>query len=458
MKNPERCSRSPSWTGFLKFSAARRRRLRVSKTDRRVQVILGMQWGDEGKGKIVDLLGESSDVVARFQGGANAGHTVRFEGRKYILHLLPTGILRPNIQCVIGNGVVIDPDSLMEEIRTLGDSGIETAGRLWISHRAHIILPQHKILDQISEDIRTGQKIGTTGRGIGPAYADKAGRLGIRMGDLLAPEGILAERVSQQVENRNNQMSSLYGRSGPGSREVLLLLERLREKVRDCITDTRIFLNRAIGDQKRILLEGAQGAMLDIDFGTYPFVTSSNTTVGGVFTGLGIAPREIGHVLGVLKAYTTRVGNGPFPTELTGGLGDSLRTKGAEFGSTTGRPRRCGWFDSVVARYAREINGVDSVALTKLDVLDEMKELRICTAYKCREEVLEDFPGNCDLLDAALPVYETLPGWQKPTGDIREFGKLPAEARKYIERIERLVGAPVEIVSVGSSREQNIFR
>jgi adenylosuccinate synthase len=417
-----------------------------------------MQWGDEGKGKIVDLLGESSDVVARFQGGANAGHTVRFEGQKFILHLLPTGILRSHIQCVIGNGLVIDPDSLMEEIRTLEERGIEVRGRLRISHRAHLILPQHKILDQISEDIRTGQKIGTTGRGIGPAYADKAGRLGIRMGDILAPKQNLSERVEGEVESRNNQMSSLYGRTGPGSRDVMLLLERLREQVGDCITDTRVYLNRAIQEKKRVLLEGAQGALLDIDFGTYPYVTSSNTTIGGVFTGLGLSPRDIGSVLGVLKAYTTRVGNGPFPTELTGGLGDMLRNKGVEFGSTTGRPRRCGWFDSVVARYSKEINGVDSVALTKLDVLDEMEELRICTGYRHRDGILQDFPGSCDILDSIEPVYETLPGWRKPIGDIRRFSRLPVQARAYIDRLEDLVGAPFAIISVGSSREQNIFR
>jgi len=421
-----------------------------------VQLVLGTQWGDEGKGKVVDLLGETSDIVARYQGGPNAGHTVKFDGETFILHLIPTGILRPHTQCFIGNGMVINPDSLLEEIKALEERGIEVSGRLFMSQNAHLILPYHPIIEKVSEEMDGDNKIGTTGRGIGPAYADKASRVGIRMGDLL-DFSRLKKKVSQNVRVKNLILEKVYGVEGVDERAVLDSLEAFREKVKENIVDATWMLHQEIRNGKRVLLEGAQGTLLDIDFGTYPYVTSSNTTLGGVCTGLGIGFRKIDRIIGVLKAYTTRVGNGPFPTELKGSLGDKVRETGREYGATTGRPRRCGWFDSVIARYAVQINGIDVLAVTKLDVLDALDEIRICTGYRYRGKVLNRFPADCGILEEVEPVTEVMPGWQEPISGVRQWEDLPEAARNYLKKIEEIVETPVGMVSVGSTREETIW-
>lgn len=421
-----------------------------------VQLVLGTQWGDEGKGKVVDLLGETSDIVARYQGGPNAGHTVKFDGETFILHLIPTGILRPHTQCFIGNGMVINPDSLLEEMKALEERGIEVSGRLFMSQNAHLILPYHPIIEKVSEEMDGDNKIGTTGRGIGPAYADKASRVGIRMGDLL-DFSRLKKKVSQNVRVKNLILEKVYGVEGVDEKEVLDSLEAFREKVKENIVDATWMLHQEIRKGKRVLLEGAQGTLLDIDFGTYPYVTSSNTTLGGVCTGLGIGFRKIDRIIGVLKAYTTRVGNGPFPTELKGSLGDKVRETGREYGATTGRPRRCGWFDSVIARYAVQINGIDALAVTKLDVLDALDEIRICTGYRYRGKVLNRFPADCGVLEEVEPVTEVMPGWQEPISGVRRWEDLPEAARNYLKKIEEIVETPVGMVSVGSTREETIW-
>jgi adenylosuccinate synthase len=421
-----------------------------------VQAVLGIQWGDEGKGKIVDLLGESADIVARYQGGHNAGHTVVFDDETFILHLLPTGILRPQIQCYIGNGVVIDPKSLIQEIEDIESKGIQVAGRLFISHNAHLILPYHQSLDQLSEELDGDNKIGTTGRGIGPAYADKAGRRGIRMGDLMDFKG-LKEKVSRIIEIKNTILKYVYKAESIPEKQVLDYLFLFKEKIGDCITDTTALIHQQIAAGKRILLEGAQGTLLDIDFGTYPFVTSSNTTIGGISTGLGLSLRKVNRIVGVIKAYTTRVGNGPFPTELKDTLGEKIRETGGEYGATTGRPRRCGWFDSVMARYAVRINDIDALAITKLDVLDALEEIRVCTGYRCNGKVIEDFSLYTGFLNHAEPVYESLPGWQQTLSGIRTYGDLPIETQRYLKKIEDIVHVPIGIVSVGSNREETIW-
>ena len=421
-----------------------------------IQVVLGTQWGDEGKGKIVDLLGESADIVARFQGGHNAGHTVVFGGKTFILHLLPTGILRPGIECYVGNGVVIDPGSLLKEIEDMKAMGIEVEGRFFISHNAHLILPYHQSLDKRSEELNKNNKIGTTGRGIGPAYADKAGRMGIRMGDLMDIER-LKEKVSRNVAMKNTILKHVYNAEEIQEKEILDSLIAFKEKIGDCIVDTTALIHRKIAEGKRILLEGAQGTMLDIDFGTYPFVTSSNTTAGGISTGLGLSLRKVDRIIGIVKAYTTRVGNGPFPTELTDALGENIREKGGEYGATTGRPRRCGWFDSAVVRYAVKLNDIDVLAITKLDVLDELEEIRICTGYLFNGKVIEDFSLYTGFLDDAEPVYESMPGWKQTLSGIRKYSELPEQARQYLKRIQELVKVPIGIVSVGSHRDETIW-
>src|SRR6476660_418403 len=372
--------------------------------------VLGAQWGDEGKGKIVDLLTPNFSIVARYQGGHNAGHTVYANGRKFVLRLLPSGILHEGIVCVIGNGLVVDPQALFAEIDEIGKAGINIGNRLLISDKAHLILPYHRELDLLSEARRGENKIGTTKRGSGPAYEDKIARRGVRVGDLANPSS-LAEAVEHNVAARNR----LIAESTMDYRQVLAELGRAWTRMAPWVTDVSLFLQRARAAGRAIMFEGAQGTLLDIDHGTYPYVTSSNATIGGVCTGLGVGPRAIDKVLGVAKAYTTRVGEGPLPTELTGELGDRLRESGQEFGAVTGRPRRCGWYDAVAVRYAVRVNGLDALALTKLDVLDGLPELQVCTSYRCRGTTLTEMPGDLAQLSACEPVYETLPGWNAPT-------------------------------------------
>jgi adenylosuccinate synthase len=415
--------------------------------------VLGAQWGDEGKGKIVDLLTPHFSIVARYQGGHNAGHTVYAAGRKFVLRLLPSGILHEGITCVIGNGVVIDPQALFAEIDELERAGIAVGDRLVVSDKAHLILPYHRELDLLSEARRGERKIGTTSRGIGPAYEDKIARRGVRVGDL-ANAWSLAEAVQHNVAARNR----LIADSQMDWRQVIDELKRSWDRMGRWVTDVSLFLSRARAKGQSIMFEGAQGTLLDIDHGTYPYVTSSNATIGGVCTGLGVDAKAIDGVLGVAKAYTTRVGEGPLPTELTGELGNRLRESGQEFGAVTGRPRRCGWYDAVAVRYAVRVNGLDALALTKLDVLDEMPELQVCTAYRARGGVLQELPGDLAQLATCEPVYETLAGWSKPTKGIRRYEDLPAEARAYIARIEEITGVPAAILSTGSDRDDTIIR
>jgi adenylosuccinate synthase len=415
--------------------------------------VLGAQWGDEGKGKIVDLLTPNFSIVARYQGGHNAGHTVYVAGKKFVLRLLPSGILHDGITCVIGNGVVVDPQALFAEIDELAAAGIRIGDRLVISDKAHLILPYHRELDLLSEARRGENKIGTTKRGIGPAYEDKIARRGVRVGDLANPTS-LAEAVEHNVAARNR----LIADSTMDYRQVLDELGRAWTRMAPWVTDVSLFLQRARAAGRAIMFEGAQGTLLDIDHGTYPYVTSSNATIGGVCTGLGVGPRAIDGVLGVAKAYTTRVGEGPLPTELTGELGDRLRESGKEFGAVTGRPRRCGWYDAVAVRYACRVNGLDGLALTKLDVLDGLRELQVCTSYRCRGASLTEMPGDLAQLAACEPVYETLPGWTAPTSGVRRYEDLPREARAYVARLEEVTGVPAAIVSTGSAREDTIMR
>src|SRR5579871_4488942 len=383
--------------------------------------VLGAQWGDEGKGKIVDLLTSKFSVVARYQGGHNAGHTVHTGDRKFVLHLLPSGILHAGITCVIGNGLVVDPVALFKELDGIEAMGIDIAGRLLVSDKAHLILPYHREIELLAEARRGERKIGTTSRGIGPAYEDKIARRGIRVGDLAdqSSDGPLVSAIRENVAARNRLVE------GPTMRweDVLADLRRLWPRLEPLVADTSIYLHRAMQAGRRILFEGAQGTLLDIDHGTYPFVTSSNATAGGVATGLGIGPRTIGTVLGVAKAYTTRVGGGPLPTELLGEMGERLRETGQEYGASTGRPRRCGWFDAVAVRYAVRVNGIDALALTKLDVLDGLPELQVCTAYRCSGMTVTEMPGDTAQLALCEPVYETLPGWTSPTKGITRLDR-----------------------------------
>ncbi len=415
--------------------------------------VLGAQWGDEGKGKIVDLLTRHFSIVARYQGGHNAGHTVYVNGAKFILRLIPSGILHPGITCVIGNGVVVDPQALFAEVDELTKAGIDVAGRILVSEKAHLILPYHKDLDLLSEARRGERKIGTTSRGIGPAYEDKIARRGIRVGDLADPKG-LEQNVRDNVTARNRLVQDSTMEWKPVLEQLLKHAERLKPMVRD----VSLLLTQAMRDGKSIMFEGAQGTLLDIDHGTYPYVTSSNASSGGVATGLGIPPRAIGKVLGVAKAYTTRVGEGPFPTELSGEIGNRLRETGSEYGAVTGRPRRCGWYDAVAIRYAARINGLDGLALTKLDVLDGVENLDICTSYRCGGRTLTELPSDIGQLAQCEPVYESMPGWSTPTKGTKKFDQLPEAARKYIARLEEVSGVKAAIVSTGSERDDTIVR
>jgi adenylosuccinate synthase len=415
--------------------------------------VLGAQWGDEGKGKIVDLLTPRFDIVARYQGGHNAGHTVYVNGTKFVLRLIPSGILHPGITCVIGNGVVVDPKALFAEVDELARSGIEVGERLIVSDKAHLILPYHRDLDLLAEARRGDRKIGTTSRGIGPAYEDKIARRGIRVGDLADAEA-LAQGVRDNVAARNR----LVNDSTMDWKPVLDQLLEQGNRLRPWIRDVSLMLSDAMTKGKSILFEGAQGTLLDIDHGTYPYVTSSNASIGGVCTGLGIGPRAIDSVMGVVKAYTTRVGEGPLPTELFGEMGHRLREGGNEYGAVTGRPRRCGWYDAVAARYAARINGLDALALTKLDVLDGLERIDICTAYRSGSRTLTEFPSDAGQLAACEPVYESWPGWSTPTRAIRRYADLPDNARRYIARLEEVSGVRAAIISTGSERHDTIFR
>jgi adenylosuccinate synthase len=415
--------------------------------------VLGAQWGDEGKGKIVDLLTPRFDIVARYQGGHNAGHTVYVNGKKSVLRLIPSGILHANVTCVIGNGLVVDPQAFFSEVDELAGHGVEVGGRLFVSDKAHLILPYHRDLDLLSEARRGERKIGTTSRGIGPAYEDKIARRGIRVGDLADPKA-LEQNVRDNVLARNRLVQD----SAMDWQVVLHQLLELGARLRPMVRDVSLMLAEAMRAGKAILFEGAQGTLLDVDHGTYPYVTSSNATIGGVCTGLGIGPRAIGGVLGVVKAYTTRVGEGPLPTELTGEMGDRLRDSGNEYGAVTGRPRRCGWYDAVAVRYGVRINGLDALALTKLDVLDGLERIDICTAYRCGSQTLTEFPSDISQLAACEPVYESMPGWTTPTKGVRRFAALPENARRYVARLEAITGVPAAIVSTGSDRDDTIIR
>jgi len=418
----------------------------------RCTVVVGCQWGDEGKGKIVDVLAENVDIVARYQGGANAGHTVEVEDDQFVLHQIPSGILHSGKRCLLGNGVVLDIQQFFHEYDALAKRGIELAGHVGVSLRAQLLLPYHRLLDQASES-SAAEKIGTTGRGIGPAYEDKAGRRGVRVADLGNPER-LRKRVAAALERTRGHL----GAATPADLdrtvdEALALGDRLLELA----TDTGVEITNALKAGRRVLLEGAQGTALDLDHGTYPFVTSSNTTAAAAATGTGIGPTAIDAVLGVVKAYTTRVGEGPLPTAMDPAMDEHVRQLGGEFGATTGRPRRCGWFDSVLTRFAAQVNGLTGVAVTKLDVLDTLPELRVATAYKLPDGcVTANFPADTWSLAGVQPVYETLPGWQSPTDDVRRLQDLPAKARAYLDRIEELTGAPVRCISVGTNRNQII--
>ncbi len=418
-------------------------------------VVVGAQWGDEGKGKVVHLLSEKADYIVRYQGGNNAGHTVVFDGKEFILHLIPSGILQPGKRCIIANGVVIDPEALVEEIKFLSTKGISVKGRLFISDAAHIILPYHRYLDMLRETQKGKQKIGTTRKGIGPAYADKVARVGIRMGDFLC-EDIFKSLLERNLKEKDSLLRQIVNVNSI-RKDILFKYKSLQKQIIEYVVDTEILINKIIAQGKNIIFESAQGTLLDVDFGTYPYVTSSNPIAGGACTGSGIGPTKIDDVLGVVKAYTTRVGEGPFPVELNDSVGKMLQTKGREFGATTGRPRRCGWFDALVVRHSVRINGLDKLALTKIDVLDGINPLKICVGYRYKNKILKEYPHNRDIIQKCKPIYIEMPGWDKSVRGIQKFEKLPKNAKMYIKKIEKLVGAKVSIISMGRSREETII-
>lgn len=422
-------------------------------------VIIGAQWGDEGKGKVVDLLADRFDIVARYQGGHNAGHSVYVGDRAFVLRLLPSGIIHLDKTCVLGNGMVIDPKAFFEEVDQIKEKGISvTPERLKVSTRAHLIMPYHKALDHTSEERLGNEKIGTTLRGIGPAYEDKAGRRGIRVADALSPE-LLKLRIDRNLEEAN-RIIVLFGQKALSSDEILEEISPLIERLRPFVCETSHFLSEAKKQNKKILLEGAQATLLDVDHGTYPYVTSSNPTAGGASVGAGIPPHHITGVLGIVRTYATRVGEGPFPTEMIEAeedMANLIRQRGNEYGSVTKRPRRCGWFDAVATRYAAELNGFDSVALTKLDVLDALDEIRVCVGYEIDDKRVDTFPAVSSDLSRIKPVYETLPGWKSDTVGTTEFDKLPANARRYVEFLSAQIGVEIGLISTGPERDQTII-
>ncbi|MBR0459583.1 MAG: adenylosuccinate synthase [Victivallales bacterium] len=419
-------------------------------------VVIGTQWGDEGKGKIVDYLAEQADAVCRYQGGNNAGHTVIAAGKVHKLHLLPSGILYPGCICVIGNDVVVDPAVLLQEMAEMKAQGGEVSG-LRISSRAHVIMPYHRLLDKLIEQSKGDKKVGTTGRGIGPCYEDKIRRVGIRFASLMDPESF-AEDLRLNLRMKNEVLTKVYGESPLDFDQIYNEYLGYAEQLRPYVTETSRLVNQMVRDGKKVLFEGAQATMLDIDFGTYPYVTSSHPIAAGACIGTGIGPHSIGKVVGVAKAYSTRVGEGPFPTELRDATGDAIREAGHEYGVTTGRPRRCGWLDAVVLRYAVEVSGVDCFALTRVDILDQMPTLKICTAYRIDGKVVTDYPANLRDLAKAEPIYEEMPGWQCKTFGLTHYEDLPENCRRYVERIEAITGCRAGIVSVGPDRHQTIVR
>ncbi len=414
-------------------------------------VIVGAQWGDEGKGKVIDIFAKKADIVVRYQGGNNAGHTVVIGAESFVLHLIPSGILHKGKTCVIGNGVVVDPKALLDEIQTLKSKGIKINGNLLVSKDAHIILPYHKKLDELREAKK--KRIGTTKKGIGPCYADKVARLGIRFVDLLDDE-VFREKLANNLEEKNAIFSKIYNVEGYSFDELYNEYTDYALNLRKYVCDTALVLNEAIGKRKSILFEGAQGTLLDVDHGTYPFVTSSNATAGGAATGTGVGPNKIDKVIGVVKAYTTRVGEGPFPTEFPKDLMEKIRNKGKEFGATTGRPRRCGWFDSVIVKHSIMVNGIDEIVVTKLDVLDCLDNLKICTGYKFEGKLYKDFPSSIRVLNNCEVIYEELPGWEEDTNNITSYSRLPKNAKNYLRRIQKILNTRIVLVSVGSERKQ----
>ena len=421
-------------------------------------IIIGAQWGDEGKGKIIDVLAKDADYVVRFQGGNNAGHTVVVGDKKFILHLIPSGILHKNKKCIVGNGAVIYPKALIDEIKKLRKEGISiNSNNLLISDRAHVILPYHKILDSLREKKKDKTKIGTTRRGIGPVYTDKAARCGIRIADLI-DKNVFKQKLQENLKEKNDIFRNTYNFKGFKFNEVykeyLEYAKFIKPFVKDCIVE----LNKAYAKGKNILFEGAQGTLLDVDFGTYPYVTSSSASAGGAFTGSGLGPTRIDKVLGVVKAYITRVGEGPLPTQFSLQIMDKIRKKGEEFGATTGRPRRCGWFDAIAAKYAVLVNGLDDIVVTKLDVLDELKTIKICTGYKYKTRIYKTMPANAEILNKCRPVYEEHKGWLKCTSSITQYNDLPNEAKKYLLRISELLNVDINMVSVGSKRSQILVK
>lgn len=421
------------------------------------RILIGAQWGDEGKGKMIDLLAQRSDVITRFQGGNNAGHTVCVKNRKFVLHQIPSGILHPRKVCVIGNGVVIDPQALFEEIEMLRRNGVSVKGRLFISNQAHLIFPYHRLMDRLKEETgKRTMKIGTTKKGIGPCYADKAARLGIRVSDLRDPS-YFRERLESVLREKNQMLSRIYRHSELSFKEIYNEYRGYGVRLRPFVRDTALYLYEAAEKGKKILFEGAQGTLLDVDHGTYPFVTSSNASVGGAISGTGVAPTLIDRVIGVVKAYTTRVGEGPLPTQFPPKLMTQIQTKGEEFGSTTGRPRRCGWFDAVIARHAARINGLDELAVMKLDVLSGLKRIKIGTAYRYQGKTYRNYPAETPILEKSKVIYEEHPGWAEDLSRVRRWSQLPANAQRYLKRLEALVGTPIKVVSVGSDRDETIF-
>ena len=419
--------------------------------------VIGAQWGDEGKGKIVDLLAQQSDVVVRFQGGNNAGHTLVVNGQKTILHVIPSGALHRDKVCVIGNGVVLDAEVLLHELQELRQQGhLQNDSQLRISEQAHLIMPYHRAIDQARERMRGAGKIGTTGRGIGPTYEDKAARVGIRVIDLLE-EDTFREKLEHNIAEKNVYLRAILKEQALDFEEIHRTYSGYREKLAPYVTDTGVLLDEMFRDGKNVLFEGAQGTLLDLDHGTYPFVTSSNTVIGGVCSGAGIGPRHIHEVIGISKAYTTRVGSGPFPTELTGPEGEKLRQDGDEYGATTGRPRRCGWFDAVAVRHAVRLNGLTGIALTKLDVLTGLPKIHVCTAYQAGARLLRHFPASLKVMESLEPVWEEFEGWQEPVSGARSVADLPANARRYMERLEELVETEIIIASIGPDRDQTIL-
>lgn len=422
-----------------------------------VRIVIGAQWGDEGKGKIVDLLSADVDYVVRYQGGANAGHTLKFDDTTIVLHLIPSGIFHGNSTCIIGNGVVIDPIALMDEIKEVKEIGVNLDDRLFISGSAHLILPYHKVLDNVKEKSRGSDAIGTTGRGIGPAYVSKVSRIGIRMNDLLNKD-LLEHKIKSNLRDINTALEKVYQEEPLDADAMIESLREAVDYIKPYICNTASMMHNALNRKQSILLEGAQGSLLDVDHGTYPYVTSSCPTAGGACTGSGIPPLAITHAIGITKAYCTRVGNGPFPTELHDEDGEKLRKNGQEFGATTGRPRRCGWLDLVALNYAIQLNGMNELAITKMDVLDDFDEIKICTEYEVNGEKTDVFPLGSEDVEQVKPVYKTFPGWKTTTRDISSFEELPDAAKAYISFIEKETGVPFKIVSTGPKRSETIIR